>query len=192
MTIGITGGIGSGKSFICSILGTMGYPVFHSDQVAKDLMATDHDLINGVKSIFGENAYNQSQELNRSYLAKKIFEGPALREELNELVHPKVRSAFNQLASSTKSDFLFNEAAILFETGAYKNFDKTVLVVAPELLRIQRVKERDQLQDVEILKRINAQWKDDQKIPLADFVINNDEQQMLLPQINEMILNFRR
>lgn len=190
ITIGITGGIGSGKSFICRILSAMGYPVFYSDQVAKELMSSDNELISGIKTLFGQEAYTVNQELNRPFLAKKIFEDQSLRNKLNELVHPRVRKEFSRIASETQSPFIFNEAAILFETGAHKNFDRMVLVTAPESLRIQRVQKRDNSSEEEIKKRMNAQWSDEKKIPLADFVIHNDEQQMLLPQIHEMIQKF--
>lgn len=191
ITIGITGGIGSGKSFICQILSTMGYPVFYSDKVAKELMATDQELKSDIQQLFGDEAYFTNGELNRTHLASAIFNNQELREQLNALVHPKVRQAFTALKKSTSSDFIFNEAAILFETAAYKNFDKMVLVTAPKSLKIQRIKQRDQASEEEILARMNAQWSDEKKAPLADFIINNDEQQMLLPQIYEMIQQFK-
>lgn len=186
ISVGITGGIGSGKTFVCEILEAMGYPVFYSDQVAKEIISSSSEAIAQIKNLFGENAY-KGDELNRAYLAELIFNDPSLREKMNAIVHPLVRQAFEEWAGHQNSKLVFNEAAILFETGSYQNFDFTILVTAPKQLRIQRVQKRDDLSKEEIEKRMSAQWSDDKKRELANFVINNDEQEMLLPQINEIL-----
>lgn len=186
ITIGITGGIGSGKSYVCGIIEAMGYPVFYSDFEAKNTLVSNNELIKEIKLLFGSEAYINSN-LNKSFIAKRIFQDPDLRSKMNQLVHPKVRNAFKDFCKQSNSELCFNEAAILFETGSYKNFNKNVLITAPIELKIARIKKRDQLSIDEIQNRINSQWPDDKKIPLADFVINNDEKKPLLAQIVSMI-----
>ncbi len=186
ITIGVTGGIGSGKSFVCGIIEAMGYPVFYSDFEAKKLLTSDNELISEVKSLFGDAAY-LNNDLNKSYLATQIFSQPILREKLNALVHPKVRAAFKSFCESSKSALCFNEAAILFETDAYKNFDYTILITAPIQLKIDRLKKRDSASIEEIQARMKAQWSDEKKAELADFIIVNDEEQPLLEQITTIL-----
>ena len=187
ITIGITGGIGSGKSYICRILEAMGYPVFYSDQVAKEILATNPDAVNSVKELFGENAYSEDGTLNRPFLAEKIFSNQSLRAKLNAIIHPKVRLAFKKFSSEQSSHLVFNEAAIIFETGGHSQFDKTILVSAPEALKITRLLKRDKTDKSAIRKRMDSQWTDEQKRALADFEIVNDEQLELLPQIMQII-----
>lgn len=186
ISVGITGGIGSGKSFVCRIIEAMGYPVFYSDAQAKRIISSDTEAVSAIKALFGEEAYI-GNELNRPFLAEKIFSDPSLRSKMNEIVHPLVRKAFDNWATQSESEIVFNEAAILFETGGYKAFDKTILITAPQELKIKRVQQRDLITTEQIKERMHAQWADEAKIPLADFVINNDEQQPLVPQIVEMI-----
>jgi dephospho-CoA kinase len=186
ISVGITGGIGSGKSYICQTLEAMGYPVFYSDEQAKDIISNNPEAIAAITEIFGDEAYLNGK-LNKIYLAEKIFGDPSLREKMNAVVHPLVRQHFLVWASKTHSPIVFNEAAILFETGAYKNFDFVILVFSPEDLRLKRVMRRDGVSKEEVKARINAQWPDDKKIPLASFTINNDEKEPLLPQIVEII-----
>lgn len=186
ITIGVTGGIGSGKSYVCRIIEAMGYPVFYSDFEAKKLLNTDSELIKEVRNLFGEMAY-QDNQLNKVFLAEQIFKNPELRKELNGLVHPRVRAAFTKFSKDTKSPICFNEAAILFETGSYKNFSKNILVTAPESLKISRLKKRDNSTENQIKLRMDSQWTDEQKSELADFIINNDENEPLLIQITEII-----
>lgn len=186
MKIGLTGGIGSGKSMVANILEKMGYPVFYSDKVAKELWHTDTDLKHNIIALVGENVY-QSNELQKVVLAQWIFKSERNRESVNQLIHPKVRAAFENWYSTQKSQLCFNEAAILFETGAYKNFDANVLVCAPLKLKIQRIQQRDQLSVTAIEDRINSQWLDEQKRSFTTYCIENDEKQLLLPQIEQVI-----
>lgn len=191
MTIGITGGIGSGKSTVAKVLESMGYPVFYSDKVAKELMTSDQELQSEVISHFGEKAYEKGQ-LNRSYLAERIFTNPSDRSILNQLVHPRVRAKFTAFAQSSQSKLAFNEAAILFETGAHTNFDKTILVTAPKEERVDRVMKRDNCSREDVLNRMNNQWEDERKIPLADFVIQNGDIDRVLTRVEgivEILLN---
>jgi dephospho-CoA kinase len=186
ISVGITGGIGSGKSFICQIIDTMGYPVFYADNQAKKILSSNLQAVEAISELFGEKAYLNG-ELNRSFLAESIFNNPEQREKMNTIVHPLVRKAYEHWADSRDSSLVFNEAAILFETGSYKNFDKIILVTAPEKLRINRIQKRDEASTQEIKVRMNAQWSDEKKIPLADIIIINDEVSQLLPQIVKAI-----
>ena len=186
MTIGLTGGIGSGKSTVAAMFEAMGYPVFYSDQAAKAIMRNDPNVQEAIIQQFGENAY-QNGELNRQWLAQRIFSQPEEKEFINYLVHPLVRNAFSEFAHNQISPLVFNEAAILFETGGNFYFDKTILVVAPSELRIARVMKRDACTRENVENRMNNQWTDEQKIPLADHVIVNDDAQPLLQQIEKLV-----
>ena len=186
MTIGLTGGIGSGKSTVAAMFEAMGYPVFYSDQAAKAIMGNDPNVREAIIQQFGENAY-QNGELNRQWIAQRIFSHPEEKEFINYLVHPLVRNAFSEFAHNQTSPLVFNEAAILFETGGNFYFDKTILVVAPSELRIARVMKRDACTRENVENRMNNQWTDEQKIPLADHVIVNDDAQPLLQQIEKLV-----
>lgn len=184
-TIGLTGGIGSGKTFVLSILEKLGYPVFNSDQVAQTLMNEDKELRVLLVAYFGENCYLEGR-LNRSWLAELLFNDPVARKFVNGVVHPRVQSQFREFCAQNASPFVFNESAILFETGAYKNFDFMLLITAPSVDKIKRIMERNGLSQEAIEKRMNSQWEDQEKIPLADFVIHNDGQPLLI-QIEQML-----
>jgi dephospho-CoA kinase len=187
--IGLTGGIGSGKSIICNILKIMGYPVFNSDDQAKLLMTTNNAVIQQIKNLFGEEAYIEDT-LNRPYLASKVFYDEKLKLALNKIVHPAVRAAFDEWAILQKKPLVFNEAAILYETGAYKTFDYTVLVAAPEEIRIARVTSRDKTTIEEVEQRMKNQWKDEVKIEMASYVINNDDTTLVTPKVIAMLKYF--
>lgn len=184
--IGITGGIGAGKSIVCRVISTMGYPVFYSDKAAKDILETDAGVMASVTKLFGAEAYSNGT-LNRPFIANQVFGNETLLEALNAIVHPAVRLAFERWAEKQPTPLVFNEAAILFETGAYKNFDAVVLVTAPEALRIERVMARDKVNEEAVKARMAKQWTDDQKMPLATFTILNDDQTMLIPQVIELL-----
>lgn len=187
--IGLTGGIGSGKSVVAKILMAMGYPVYFSDERSKFITDTDPEVRQGLISLFGMEVFTEAG-LNRSFLARQIFNDDAKRLLVNQLIHPKVRADFDEWVRSQNSKLVFNEAAILFETGAYKRFDKTVLVTAPMDLKIERVMKRDNTFREEVLIRMSKQWPDEQKIPYADKVLVNDDQTPLIYQIEEMIAEF--
>ena len=186
LKIGITGGIGSGKTFVCHILEKLGYPVFYSDQEAKKLMNENLDLIIKIKELLGYGAYLNGI-INKSFIARKIFETPTLRNELNAVVHPEVYLAFEKWSKSQDSKLVFNESALLFETESYKRFDKTILITADICLKIERIKKRDLLDEIEIKHRMNSQLSDEIKLKLADFVIENNEDKLLLPQLIQFI-----
>ena len=186
LKIGITGGIGSGKSVVCRILESLGYPVFYSDAEAKVITSNHPEVQSGLIERYGEVIYLNG-ELNRTLLSEKIFNSTREKTYVNDLIHPKVREAFDLFTTKSKAPFIFNEAAILFETGSFKQFDKTFLVTASEELRIQRVMKRDNCAAEAVRVRMNSQWSDEKKIPLADAVIINNGQRSLLKQIEETL-----
>jgi dephospho-CoA kinase len=184
--IGITGGIGSGKSYVSGIIKSMGFPVYHSDESAKLLMESNPEIKEGLLLLFGDSIY-EKDELNKKKLAELIFESPELREKINALVHPIVRADFAQWASNQSKEIVFNEAAILFETGAHTNFDATILVISPEAIRIDRVMKRENCSRELVLKRIQSQWSDEQKSSLATYQIINDSVSPLLIQVEKVL-----
>lgn len=192
--IGLTGGIGAGKTSVAKVLEHMGYPVFYSDLEAKNLYDAHPILKEQMIALFGNELY-QNGHFHKNILAQQLFQNPILKEKVSELVHPLVRAAFQQWASQQHTNMVFNEAAILFETGAYQQFTATILVVAPEDLRIQRVISRDQLTEQEVRIRINQQWTDAQKKVLTPYVIENDGRPLLyqieatLDQINSKYID---
>lgn len=187
MKIGLTGGIGSGKTVVARILESMGYPVFYSDKEAKDLVNSDPVIHIELNELVGEDLF-QTGELDRKRLAELIFHSPELRKSVNNIIHPRVRQHFSEYCEKAGANQLvFNEAAILFETGAYRNFDKNILVTAPESMRIQRVMKRDNISETEVRSRLKAQWSDEQKEELADYIIVNDEEMPLLEQVESLI-----
>lgn len=192
LKVGITGGIGSGKTIVCEILETMGYPVFYSDRVAKELMYSDSQLKSKLIDLIGAEAYIDG-ELNRPFIAQLVFSRPDLLAKINSLVHPRVREAFSQFAiANTDSKFVFNEAAILFETGAYKSFDAIILVTADEDLRIQRVMERDKITADQVKERMKNQWADKEKKKLTEFVVSNNANDLLVPQIENILAELQK
>ena len=185
LRIGLSGGIGSGKSTVAGILAKMGYPVFYSDQEAKRLYDENPLLQKQLVDLFGPAIYRDGQ-LNKAFLAQQLFSNAELKAQVTALVHPLVRKAFEVWAQQQASDLVFNEAAILFETGAYKDFDATVLVTAPIETRIERVQKRDLISREAVLQRIANQWPDSKKMNLATYIITNDGQP-LLQQIEDVI-----
>jgi len=185
-TVGITGGIGSGKSIVGRILEAMNYPVYYSDEASKELVDTDATIRNELIVLLGTEVY-QNDKLNRPFLASIIFQNDDLRMKVNQIIHPKVRQAFADWTNEQLSPIVFNEAAILFETGAYKLMDMNILVTAPVDLKVKRVMERDRSTMENVLNRMSKQWSDEEKKPLADFVLVNDEQKPLINQIEKLL-----
>ncbi|MGQ1948124.1 dephospho-CoA kinase [Geofilum sp. OHC36d9] len=182
MKIGVTGGIGSGKSTVCRFFEVLGVPVYDSDARAKQLIHTNADLIRLYKAIFGEDIYVDGR-LNRSKVADNLFRDPSLLKRVEALVHPLVRADFEAWANNQKCGLVINEAAVLFEAGSYKLMDKIITVVAPVDLRIQRVMRRDNVSSESIRARMNNQWRDEQKIALSDYIVFADDRQLVIPQI---------
>ena len=186
--IGITGGIGAGKSLVAEIIKAMGYPVYNSDERAKELTESNPKIKEGLIHLFGEEIY-QNDTLNKFALAQAIFSDESLREKVNALIHPIVREDFNLWALAQNNALVFNESAILFETGSFKNFDAIILVYASKELRIKRIMKRDNCSENEVLKRMNSQFSDEEKYQLTEFRVLNDEQTPLLVQVEKIILN---
>lgn len=191
LKIGITGGIGSGKSYVCQILEKMGYAIFYSDLEAKKLMIQNKELIQQIKNIIGEHAYLDN-ELNKPIIRNFLFQNEVNKEKLNALTHPFVYQEFEKWAIRIQKEIVFNESALLFETDSYKRFNKTILVTAPEEIRIERLIKRDSLNIEEIKKRFNAQLDDSIKSKKADYIIENDDKKLIIPQINKMLEQIRR
>lgn len=172
-TIGLTGGIGSGKTTIARWFLAEGIPVYDSDSQAKELLHTDETLKEKIRQTFGENAYIDGI-YNRSFIAAQVFEQPHLLQQLNEMVHPAVFDHFENWKKNQKSDFIVKEAAILFESGSYKDCDAIITVVADENIRLARVLQRDGLSEQQIRQRMQNQWTDAQRRELSDFIIENN------------------
>jgi dephospho-CoA kinase len=190
--LGLTGGIGSGKTLVCQIYEKLGVSVYYADRAARELMNTDADLIAGIRAMFGEKAYGKDG-LNRQYLAGLVFGDHEKLAGLNSLVHPAVQKDFIRWTKlQSGSPYVLEEAAILFESGASAGMDLTVLVYAPEELRISRVMKRDGVERQDVLRRMEHQLSEEEKLERADHVLINDGTRMLLPQVIElhnMVLN---
>lgn len=172
MTVGLTGGIGSGKSTVAGIFKDLGVPVYNSDEEAKKLMNSSKKLKRAIIELLGEEAY-KGKKLNRAFIANRVFTDTDLLSELNALVHPAVKAHFLRWAKKQKAPYVIQEAAILFENGSYKNYDKMILVRAPEKARIARLIERDGTTRAQIRARMKNQWKDAEKSKFSDFIIDN-------------------
>jgi len=184
--IGITGGIGSGKSTVCKVFKVLGIPVFEADQVARQLMNSDAKVRIQLISLFGSTVYLADQTIDRTFLSAIVFNNPSLLAALNSIVHPAVRNAFDDWCKDQQSPYVLHEAAILFESGFYKLMDKTIAVAAVESERVQRVMKRDNTSEQQVRQRISNQWTDEQRVKLADFVISNNDNELIIPQIVEI------
>ena len=195
--IGITGGIGSGKTTVCKMFETLGYKVFSADNEAKQVMVSDPELIQGIKQLLGEEAYLDNGELNRRWVGQQVFSDQSKLEALNALVHPATHRAFSRWIDHLKDsgyakEFALYEAAILLEAGGKDRVDYVLTVYAPQSIRIRRVRERDQSSEAAVRARMANQWPDAKKIALADYTIYNDEVHMLIPQVMDAERFFRR
>lgn len=168
----LTGGIGSGKSTVCSMFERLGVPSFSADDSAKRAMTEDKKIVNQIKELFGNNAY-KDEELNRSYIAQQVFSNKKKLNALNAIVHPAARAAYLKWQEEQTAPYTIYEFPIVFELQAQHQFDGVILVTAPEEDRISRVQKRDNNPREDVLARMKNQWHDDQKIPLAQFVIEN-------------------
>lgn len=189
LKIGLTGGIGSGKSTVAKIFETLGIPVYYADAEAKRLMNSSETLKKVIRQNFGEATYENDQ-LNRKYLAGIVFNNPEKLELLNALIHPVTINDAEQWMQQQSAPYSIKEAALLFESGAAENLDLIVGVYAPQALRIKRVMKRDGLTADEIMKRINRQVNEEMKMKLCDFVITNNEQELLIPQVLKLHQHF--
>lgn len=188
LQVGITGGIGAGKSLVTRIFQTLGVPVYDSDSRAKYVMTTDGILISNIKKEFGELSFHPDGSLNRPYLSELVFRDEKRLGKLNELVHPRVANDYREwVAEHAQYEYLMKEAALLFETGSYKQLDHVILVVAPEALRIERVVRRDKGRTPDQVRQImERQMSDEEKMKLTDTIVWNDESRLVIPQVLEL------
>jgi dephospho-CoA kinase len=190
--VGITGGIGSGKSTICKIFKALGWPVYDADAAGKRLLAENRTLRQEVSHIT-EIRVDIPFDDFRKILGEKIFANKSLREAVEGLIHPAVQTDFDQWCLDQSSRIILKEAAILFETGSWKSNDFNILVTAPKAIRIKRILERDpHLNQQTLLERMAAQWPDEKKVPLANAVIDNSGTYLLTPQILTVYENIIR
>lgn len=184
LKIGITGNIGGGKTTVSKVFEVLGIPVFYADDAAKQVMTADPDLIESIKTSFGGFSYFDDGTLNRKHIASIVFNDENQLNKLNSLVHPAVFRAFDGWAAQVKeAPYVMKEAALLFESTSYKMCDYSIMVTAPIELRIKRVMERDRLSRAEVESRNARQFSEEKKTQLADFVINNDDSELVIPQV---------
>jgi dephospho-CoA kinase len=183
LKIGITGGIGSGKSTVSRIFELLGVPVYYADDRAKDIMVRDPELAAQVKHHFGEEIYNADGTLNRKLLGNIVFNDKDKLALLNSLVHPATIRDSDNWAQQQTTPYVLKEAALLFETESFHHLDKVIAVFAPQPLRIHRVMKRDNVSRNEVLARMYKQIDETIKMRLSDYVIHNDEQHMVIPQV---------
>ena len=180
--IGLTGGIGSGKSTVAHIFEVLGIPVYYADAASKRLMNEDEDLKDKIRKAFGETAYLNG-ELNRKYLSELVFNDPEKIKLLNSLVHPAtIEDALNWMQGQTGT-YIIKEAALIFESGSNKDLDYVIGVKSPIELSIKRAMARDNITEEQVKARMNKQMDEESKIRLCDYVIVNDEKEMLIPQV---------
>lgn len=186
LKLGITGGIGSGKSVVCRILGCFGIPVFRADDEGRRLLTGDAETAREVTSLLGSAILTDGRP-DPKKIAPLVFADPARLRSLNDIIHPAVRRSFTAWCGNFKKGCVAEEAAILFESGAYQLLDRVIVVTAPQQLRIKRVTERDKLGEEDVKRRMQFQWSDDELVKRADFVIRNDDRTPLIPQVMNIL-----
>lgn len=183
ITIGITGGIGSGKSTVCKIFKLLGIPIFEADAVAKELINSNSEIKTELIRLFGEGIYVPNKGIDRKKLAAIIFNDNLQLAKVNKLVHPVVRKEFKNWVKKQNTQYVIHEAAILFESGFHKMMDFTILVSAPEFQRIERAIKRDETSENQVKERMSKQLTDEQKRALATVEIKNADNDLIIPQI---------
>ena len=189
--VALTGGIGSGKSTVAKMFRALGVSVYDSDEEAKALLNTSKELRNALISLLGEEAY-LGKELNKKYVAAKIFANKELLLKINNIVHPAVRTHFLKWAEKQDAPYVIQEAAIIFESGNQHYYDAIILVTSPQDVRIERVMNRDDITRDQVVARIRNQWTDEKKIPLSDFIIQNvkiEETTQRVKKISKVLLD---
>jgi dephospho-CoA kinase len=185
LKVGLTGGIGSGKTTVAGIFRRLGIPVFHADDESKKIADHHPDVRRGLINLLGKDLYSEGK-LNRTALAAAIFGNAELLEKVNSIIHPAVRQAFAEWVNRQSAPYVMQEAAILFETKGYLQMDKNILVYAPQEVRIRRVMNRNQVTREEVLQRMARQANQEELVHLADYVILNDGNTLLLPQVYDV------
>ena len=187
ISYGITGGIGSGKSYVCALLKDMGYPVFCCDTAAKHIIRTNENVRQMLTRIVGEGLYDEAGVLVKSRLAEFLCRGQESADRVNQVVWPQVAEAFKQWEQQQESRYVFMECALLFESGFHRLTTRTVHIAAPREVRIRRVMERDKVSRATALRWLRLQMPERKKRSRADYVINNDAQTPLRPQIESLM-----
>lgn len=183
--VGLTGGIGSGKSTVAAMFAGYGIPVYNSDEEAKKIMGDSPLIKRKIEELLGEESFKNGK-LDRAYISQLVFKDPELLRALNAIVHPAVREHFMAWTEKQRSKYVIQEAAIIFENGTHQSYDYIILVTAPMDIRIKRVVERDGVDPEKVMERIRNQWDDSKKIALADFVIENSDLEKTALQVSEI------
>jgi len=185
LKIGLTGGIGSGKSTVAGIFKLLGIPVYNADVAARQLMNTSPKIKEAIIKNFGPAAY-VNNELNRKYIGSVVFNDKEKLELLNSITHPATIEDAEKWMHEQNAPYVLKEAALLYESGANKNMDYVIGVYAPLQLRISRVMKRDNVSADEVLKRMNRQMNEESKMKQCDFIITNNDQELVIPQVLEL------
>jgi len=195
MIVGLTGGIGSGKTTVAKLFYKLGVPIYVSDIEAKKIMVVNEKVISAIKKLLGDEAYNDNNELNRSYISEKVFKNKSVLNDLNSIVHPAVAEDFLNWYNIQDSAYVIKESAILFESGSYKNCELVITVTAPLEERINRVMSRDNVTKKQVLHRVMNQLSDEDKIDRSNYIVNNktlEGTENQVEKINTQILNIIR
>ena len=186
LRVGVTGGIGSGKSTVCRIFQSLGVPVYDADTWAKWLIEHDPEVKSGILQLFGTEAYDASGAYQRAWVAGIVFQDASKLAALNALVHPAVEchsSAWHNEQAQNGAPYTIKEAALMIESGSHQYLDFLIVVTAPEAMRVQRAMQRDGISEAQVLSRMRNQLPEEEKVKLADFVVVNDGGQLLVPQV---------
>lgn len=184
LLVGITGGIGAGKTTVAQVFSILSIPVYNADDRAKWLIANDDEVRKGIIEAFGERSFTEGHTLNRSFLAETVFADERKTKIINGLVHPAVRKDFIAWVAEQNSPYVMKEAALLFESGSYKDLDKVINVTSPLKIRISRILMRDPHRSLEQVNDIiDKQLPDEHKNKLADYIVKNNDTGMIIPQV---------
>lgn len=191
LRVGLTGGIGSGKSTVAKIFETLGIPVYYADDASKRIMNENEELKGTIQKHFGEETYS-NDELDRKHLSSLVFNNPEKLALLNSIVHPATIKDAEDWMKKQNAPYAIKEAALIFESGSQQHLDKVIGVYAPKTLRIQRVIQRDNVTRDEVISRMNKQINEEIKMRLCDYVVTNDEQELLIPQVIALDTAFKK